>query len=342
LLPYTAKVADKFTIIRSMTGREGEQAMTHFLTGNRPLATLSFPSMGAVAAKEKGRRQGVPPFVAVPASGYAYGPGFLGAAYAPFATGDPSLADFQVRDIDLPTDVDWNDISDRRHLLKYMDAVFERNPLLRNADTKREFAAIDEAYEKAIGLMTSRQARNAFLIAEESPKTRERYGRTPIGQGCLLARRLIEAGSRLVMVSTGFNQWDTHQRNFVSLKDQLVPPFDMAFSALLTDLSERGLLDSTLVIATGEFGRTPKVNANAGRDHWAKVWSTVVAGAGIPGGQVYGASDPIASEVKDKPVTVEDFTATVYHRLGVDYHKEYETPIGRPVRLSTGTHVNFA
>jgi hypothetical protein len=334
LLPYTAKVADKFTIIRSMTGREGEheQAMTHFLTGNRPLATLSFPSMGAVAAKEKGRRQGVPPFVAVPASGYAYGPGFLGAAYAPFATGDPSLADFQVRDIDLPTDVDWNDISDRRHLLKYMDAVFERNPLLRNADTKREFAAIDEAYEKAIGLMTSRQARNAFLIAEESPKTRERYGRTPIGQGCLLARRLIEAGSRLVMVSTGFNQWDTHQRNFVSLKDHLCRPSTWP-SRLCSRTSPNGDCSTP---------RTPKVNANAGRDHWAKVWSTVVAGAGIPGGQVYGASDPIASEVKDKPVTVEEFTATVYHRLGVDYHKEYETPIGRPVRLSTGTHVNFA
>jgi uncharacterized protein (DUF1501 family) len=223
-----------------------------------------------------------------------------------------------------------------------MDAVFERDPLLRRADARREFPAIDEAYEKAISLMTSKQARNAFLIADESAKTRERYGRTPLGQGCLLARRLIEAGSRFVMVSTGFNQWDTHQRNFISLKDQLVPPFDMAFSALLTDLSERGLLDSTLVIATGEFGRTPKVNANAGRDHWAKVWSTVVAGAGIRGGQTYGASDAIASEVKDQPVTVEDFTATVYHRLGIDYTKEYDTSLGRPVRLSTGRHVDFS
>ena len=344
LLPHTAKVADKFTIIRSMTGREGEheQAMTHFLTGNRPLATLSFPSMGAVVAKEKASPAGVPGYVAIPATGYAYGPGFLGAAYAPFVTGDPSLGNFQVRDINLPTDVNWDEISDRRYLLKHMDAVFERNPLLRNADTKGEFQAIDDAYEKAISLMTSNNAKKAFLIGEEAPKTRQRYGHTPIGQGCLLARRLIEAGSRFVTVSTGFNQWDTHARNFVTLKDQLVPPFDMAFSALLTDLSERGLLDSTLVIATGEFGRTPKVNANAGRDHWAKLWSTVVAGAGVPGGHIYGSSDAIASEVKDKPVTVEDFTATVYHRLGIDYQKEYETPIGRPVRLSTGHHVNLS
>jgi hypothetical protein len=343
ILPHTAKVADKFTIIRSMTGREGEheQAMTHMLTGNRPLATLSFPAMGAVVAKEKGDINGVPPYVAVPASGHAYGPGFLGAAYAPFASGDASLGSYQVRDIQLPTDIDWQQISDRRYLVKQMDTVFERNPLLRNADTKGEFPAVDQAYEKAIDLMTSTQAKKAFVISEESAALRNRYGRTPIGQGCLLARRLVEAGARFVTVSTGFNQWDTHQKNFTALKDQLVPPFDMAFAALLTDLAERGLLDSTLVIATGEFGRTPKINANAGRDHWAKLWSCAVAGAGIPGGQVYGASDAIASEVKDKPVSVEDFTATVYERLGIDYAKEYDTPIGRPVRLSTGKHIRL-
>src|SRR5438128_792169 len=180
VLPLTAKVADKFTIIRSLTGREGEheQAMTHMLTGNRPLATLSFPSMGAVVAKEKGDANGVPPYVAVPAPGYAYGPGFLGSAYAPFASGDASLANYKVRDIQLPTDVDWQQISDRRHLVNQMDAISERNPLLRNADTKGEFRAIDQAYEKAIALMTSAKAKKAFQISEEPARLRDRYGRT--------------------------------------------------------------------------------------------------------------------------------------------------------------------
>lgn len=344
LLPHTAKVADKFTIIRSMTGREGqhEQAMTHMLTGYRPLATLSYPAMGAVVAKEKGSQDGLPPYIAIPDSGYAYGPGFLGASFGPFAAGDPNVGNYQVRDLRLPSDVDWAEISDRRLLVRKMDAVFEQDPLLRYADTGKQFPALDEAYQKAISLMTSAKAKKAFAISEEPERVRERYGRTPMGQGCLLARRLIEAGTRFVTVSTGFNKWDTHQNNFNRLRDQLVPPFDRAFAALLADLAERGMLESTLVIATGEFGRTPKVNANAGRDHWAKLWSCAIAGAGVPGGQVYGSSDATASEVKDRPVTVEDFTATVYERLGIDYHKEYQTPIGRPVRLSAGQHIRFS
>ncbi|MFN0170940.1 MAG: DUF1501 domain-containing protein [Bryobacteraceae bacterium] len=338
LLPETAKVTDKFAIVRSLTGREGEheQAMTHMLTGNRPLATLSFPAMGAVVAKEKGEHDGVPPYVAVSAPGYGYGPGFLGAAYGPFASGDPNAGNYRVRDIGLPTDVDWNQVGDRRFLLKQMDKQFERA-----IQTRQEFTAIDEAFDKAIALMTSAKARSAFQISEEPGRLRDRYGRTPLGQGCLLARRLVEAGAHFITVSTGFNLWDTHRNNFNQLKDQLVPPFDRAFSALIGDLAERGLLESTLVIAAGEFGRTPKVNANAGRDHWAKVWSCAMAGAGIPGGLVHGSSDAIASEVKEAPVTVEDFTATVFERLGIDYTKEYETPIGRPVRLSSGSHIRW-
>lgn len=343
LLPHTAKFADKFTIIRSLTGREGEheQAMTHMLTGNRPLSTISFPSLGAVVAREKGSQFGLPPYVAVPSVGYSYGPGFLGASYGPFASGDPSLGNYKARDIDLPTGVDWSEISDRRYLLKQMDAVFQRDPLLRGADTKGEFPVMDEAQEKAIRLMTSDRARKAFNIFEEPDRIRDRYGRTPLGQGCLLARRLIEGGTRFVTVAGRPNAWDTHRNNFNQLKDTLAPPFDMGFAALLEDLHQRGLLESTLVIAAGEFGRTPKVNSVAGRDHWAKVWSCVMAGAGIPGGQIYGASDALASEVKDKPVPVEDFTATVYHRLGIHYAEEYQTPIGRPVRLSTGHHITF-
>lgn len=343
LLPHSAKLADKYTIIRSMTGIEGEheQAMSHMLTGYRPLATLSFPALGAVVAKEKGQQGGLPPYIAIPMVGYGYGPGFLGTSHGAFASGDPNIGSYRVRDMELPTDVDWSQISDRRYLVKQMDASFQRDPLLQGADTEGRFSAIDESYEKAISLMTSNRARKAFDIWEESDQTRERYGRTSMGQGCLLARRLIEAGTRFVTVSLAFNEWDTHGNNFNRLKERLVPPFDQAYAALLTDLADRGMLDSTLVIATGEFGRTPKVNGNAGRDHWAKVWSCLMAGAGIPGGHVHGSSDAIASEVKDNPVTVEDFSATVYDRLGIDYSQEYETPIGRPVRLSMGAHLTF-
>jgi uncharacterized protein (DUF1501 family) len=152
----------------------------------------------------------------------------------------------------------------------------------------------------------------------------------------------VEAGARFVQIHNGMNVWDTHNNNFNMLKNDLLPQLDQGFSALVTDLEQRGMLESTLVVVTGEFGRTPKINANAGRDHWPKVWSTVMAGAGIHGGAVYGSSDANAAEVKDNPVTVEDYTATIYDCLGVDYNKEYQSPIGRPVRLSSGKPVRFS
>jgi hypothetical protein len=340
-LPKTAKVMDKFAIIRSMTGKtaQHEPAQDYVLSGYPPLASLAYPSMGSVVAKQAGSRNGLPPYVAVAKPGYAYGPGFLGASYSPFAAGDPNQADYQVRDIRLPTDVDWDESSDRRLLLKQMDAQFLKNAAIRKADTRGEFAAVDDAYAKAVDLVSSAKAQKAFQIFEEPDAIREKYGRTPMGQGCLLARRLVEAGTRFVTVTTGMNVWDTHVRNFDMLQNDLLPSFDMAFSALVSDLHDRGMLDSTLVIANGEFGRTPKVNAAGGRDHWPKVWSCAMAGAGIRGGQIYGASDANAAEVKDKPVTVEDYTATVYELLGIDYSIEYQTPIGRPVRISNGKHI---
>jgi len=343
-LPRTAKVMDKFAIIRSMTGKtaQHEPAQDYVLSGYPPLASLAYPSMGSVVAKEKGGRDGLPPYVAIAKPGYAYGPGFLGAAYNAFAAGDPNEANYRVRDIRLPTDVDWDQASDRRFLLKKLDGVFLKDPSVHNADTEGEFAAVDDAYVKAVDLVSSAKAQKAFQISEEPNRIREMYGRTPMGQGCLLARRLVEAGTRFVTVTTGMNVWDLHVRNFDMLQNDLLPSFDMSFAALLTDLADRGMLDSTLVIANGEFGRTPKVNAAGGRDHWPKVWSCAMAGAGIRGGQIYGASDANAGEVKDKPVQVEDYTATVYNLLGIDYSKEYETPIGRPVRISNGKHINLS
>ncbi|MFN0172357.1 MAG: DUF1501 domain-containing protein [Bryobacteraceae bacterium] len=343
-LPHMAKVADKYCILRSMTGKtaQHEPAQHLVLTGYSPLATLGFPSVGSVVAKEMGAKNGVPPYVAIPGPHYAYGAGFLGGAYGPFAAGDPNEKRYRVRDVNVPTDLDWSQVNDRRFLLKKLNAIFERDPGVKGGDTKGDLRDLDNAYDRAATLMTSEKARMAFEVFSEPGKMRDFYGRTPTGQGCLLARRLVEAGARFVQIHTGMNVWDTHVNNFNMLKNDLLPQFDQAFAALVTDLEQRGMLDSTLVIATGEFGRTPKINASAGRDHWPKVWSTVMAGAGIPGGAVYGSSDANAAEVKDKPVTVEDYTATIYQRLGIDFTREYHTSIGRPVRLSGGQPVRFS
>jgi hypothetical protein len=343
-LPRMAKVADKYAILRSMTGKtaQHEPAQHWVLTGNGPLATLAFPSVGSVVAKEKGSRNGVPPYVAIPGPHYAYGAGFLGGVHGPFAAGDPNENSFKVRDVSVPTDLDWSQVSDRMFLLKKLNSIFEQDPGVKGGDSKGELRDLDSAYERAATLMTSEKARKAFDVLEEPGKVREMYGRTPTGQGCLLARRLVEAGARFVQIHNGMNVWDTHNNNFNMLKNDLLPQLDQGFSALVTDLEQRGMLESTLVVVTGEFGRTPKINANAGRDHWPKVWSTVMAGAGIHGGAVYGSSDANAAEVKDNPVTVEDYTATIYDCLGVDYNKEYQSPIGRPVRLSSGKPVRFS
>ena len=331
-LPYTAKQADKFTILRSMHSRENnhERAINYLLTGYLPLSTLEFPSLGAVVSKELGPRNGLPPYVAVPNTFPSYGAGYLGGEYNPFIAGDPNASGYQVRDLTLPTDVDWARVGNRRWLLEKMDARY------RALDSNADFDALDSFQQRAYDLMRSPAAKKAFDVEAEPAALREKYGRTPVGQGALLARRLVEAGVRFVTVAKGWLNYDTHSDNFNTMKKVLLPEFDRAFAALLEDLHARGMLDSTLVLALGEFGRTPKVNKDAGRDHHNKAWSVVLAGAGIAGGRVLGATDKTATEVTDLPVQPEDLLCSIYTILGVDPTREYQTPIGRPSKIVNG------
>ncbi len=331
-LPFTARQADKFTILRSMKSRENnhERAINYLLTGYLPLPTLEFPSMGAVVSKQLGPRNGLPPYVAVPNTFPSYGAGYLGGEHNPFISGDANVAGYKVRDLTLPTDVDWTRVGNRRWLLEQMDSRF------RAIEASSDFAAMDSFYQKAHTLLSSPAAKKAFDVESEPADLRECYGRTPVGQGCLLARRLVESGVRFVTVAKGWLNYDTHGDNFNTMKKVLLPEFDRGFATLLEDLHQRGLLDTTLVIAMGEFGRTPKVNDAAGRDHHSKAWSVVFAGAGIPGGRVLGATDKTATEITELPVEPEDLLFTIYKILGVDATHEYQTPIGRPAKVVNG------
>jgi Protein of unknown function (DUF1501) len=334
-MPKIAQQADKYVIIRSMTSKEAnhERAINYLLTGYLPLQTLEFPAMGSVVAKEQGSKNGLPAYVTIPNIFPSFGAGFLGGAYGPFIAGDPNVSGYKVRDLTLPTDIDWARVNNRKWLLSQIDQQF------RSIDSSNEFETVDTFYEKAYDLMRSTVAQQAFDIESEPEGLRSRYGRTPVGQGCLLARRLVEAGVRFVTVSKGWLNWDTHGKNFTTLEKLLLPELDMAYSALLEDLHQRGLLESTLVVLMGEFGRTPEINADAGRDHWSKAFSIVMAGAGVKGGQVLGATDSKAAEVIKDPYQVEDLVATIYDRVGIDFTYEYQTPIGRPVKLSNGGQV---
>ncbi len=331
-LPRTAKVMDKMTLLRSMKSRENnhERAINYLLTGYLPLSTIEFPSIGAVVSKEKGSRNGLPPYVAAPNTFPSYGAGFLGGEHNPFISGDANVTGYKVRDLTLPADVDWTRLGNRRYLLEQMDKRF------RAVEASPDFKALDGFHQRAYDLLSSPVAKKAFDVEAEPAKLRERYGRTPVGQGCLLARRLVENGVRFVTVAKGWLNYDTHGDNFNTMKKVLLPEFDPAFATLVEDLSDRGMLDSTLVIAMGEFGRTPKVNDGAGRDHHNKAWTVAFAGGGLTGGRVIGATDKTATEVTDTPAEPEDLMYTLYTMLGIDPTKEYHTSIGRPTRVANG------
>ena len=328
LLPHCARLANKFSVLRSMYSREAihEKAKQYIFSGSRPNNAFKHPVIGSVLAKEFGPRGGLPPFVCIPRKDISADAGFLGAAYDPFITGDPGRKEFRVQDLTLPSNVTLDESASRANLLRALDDD------LRQAEQSKLVEGMDHFYQKALDLVTSPAARKAFNLDEEPAALRDRYGRNSSGQGALLARRLVESGVRLAAVFQG--GYDAHGGIEKSSRT-VFPIFDQAFSALLEDLEQRGLLDSTLVLAIGEFGRTPHINHSAGRDHWPGVFSIAAAGAGITPGQIIGSSDAQGGAPKDRPFSIEDLGATIYKKLGIDIHKEYHSN-GRPVKMNDG------
>ncbi len=333
LLKDTAKVANQITVVRSMThGEAAHERGTHnMFTGYRPSPAITFPSMGSVVAHELGVRNNLPPYVSLPnlITNFA-GSGYLSSAYGPFALGaDPANGNFQVKDLSLPGGVDEKRFTSRRTMLDAVNTHFATKEKSDNLD------AMDTFYQRAYGLISSDKAKAAFDINKEDAKLRDEYGRNAAGQRMLLARRLVESGVRFVTLNYG--GWDLHGNIVQGTKNQL-PAFDQAFAALVRDLSSRGMLDKTLVMVSSEFGRTPKINATAGRDHWPKVFSVVLAGGGIKKGLVYGTSDATASEPDEDPLGVEDLAHTVYHCLGIDADKKLMSPGDRPIDIVREGH----
>lgn len=343
-LPLTAARMDRLAIIRSMTSPLGEHNLgTHYLlTGYRPTPVLDYPAFLSVADQMMPPSETVlPRHIAVPddrvgGSDFSFR-GFLPSQVAPFSLeADPARADFRVRDLSLPDDLSSAGL-DRRRRFSDQLAAWHRQ----NHSTSPSAGSTPDAVQRAFDLVTSVEAGNAFELNEESPETRRRYGNRSVGQSCLLARRLIERGVRFVTVN--YRGWDTHQDLYTRLKEGftgakvgvgLIPSLDLALSALTDDLQDRGLLEETLIVVMGEFGRTPKLNTQGGRDHWPRVFSAVVGGAGIPGGQVIGASDRTGESPADNPLTPADLIHTIYLLMGLNPTAELETPTGRPVRLT--------
>jgi hypothetical protein len=334
VFPTLAKAMDQVTLVRSVTSPEADhdRAAHHLLTGYRPMPALVYPSYGSVVSKTREAKRGaLPPYVAVPDAPLFSSSGYLTPAYDPFSVnGDPSQPGFRVRDLTPPDRLTLDRLRRRRDMVKALDGFAHDVPATTLTSSRDQFS--DQAYD----LLTSSAAQAAFKIGSEPDKLRESYGRTPFGQSCLLARRLVEAGVSFVTLNDrGMAQlgWDTHQQNFPTIKNTLAPPLDKGVAALLADLKERGLLDSTLVIMMGEFGRTPKINKMAGRDHHGRANSVLLAGAGLPKGLVLGRTDSKGDSPADRPVTPADLAATLYTALGIDPNHQFETPDGRPIRL---------
>jgi len=328
VMKNTAAVADKITVVRSMTHGEADHDRgTHnMFTGYRPSPAIHYPSIGSVVSHELGSRNDMPPYICIPnmPSQFA-GTGYLGSAYGPFTLGaDPANGNFKVRDLTLPSGIDEKRFAQRREMRAAVDEHFSS---LEKSDA---LDGMDSFYQRAYAMISSEKARAAFSVKDEPEKLRNEYGMNTAGQRMLLARRLVEAGVRFV--SLAYGGWDHHDNIKNAISGQM-PNFDQAFAALIRDLDTRGMLDSTLVMVTTEFGRTPKINNTAGRDHYPKVFSIVLAGGGIKRGNVHGTSDATGSEPEDSPLSVPDFAQTVYELLGIDPNKNLIAPGNRPIKI---------
>jgi hypothetical protein len=340
-LPKLASIADKYAIVRSVCHNQGNHgAGNHYMmTGAPPRipvgcgAFVSFhPSLGSVAAKERPAPHGLPPYFSMPSMSRSGGPNFLGAKYAPFVVGgDPNNKHFRVRDVELPNGINDDRFQSRRDLRHLVD----RLPRFSDPATADPVVAVDEFFQQGVELITTPEAQKAFDIHSESDATRDAYGRNSFGQRALLARRLVQAGVPFVTLYDG--GWDHHSDLFGALKTRL-PSWDQTVAALINDLDQLGLLETTMVIALGEFGRTPKIStlpgqSKAGRDHWANAMSILFAGGGTPGGQVVGATDRQGHSACERILSPENFVSTVYLKMGIDPDKVYYTPSGRPAHL---------
>lgn len=340
-MPKLAQIADKYAIVRSVCHNQGNHgAGNHYMmTGAPPRipvgcgAFVSFhPSMGSVAAKERPAPHGLPGYFSMPSMSRSGGPNFLGAKYAPFVvSNDPNSKNFRVRDVELPGGINELRFQSRRDLRHLTD----RLPRYEDPATADPVGAVDQYYEQGYELITTPAAQKAFDIDSEPEALREAYGRNSFGQRALLARRLVEAGVPFITINDG--GWDHHSNLFDALRKRL-PTWDQTVAALISDLDSRGLLETTMVIALGEFGRTPKISTLAGetkpgRDHWANAMSILFAGGGTPGGQVIGATDRLGHSAVQRVLSPENFVSTVYLKMGIDPDKVYYTPAGRPAHL---------
>ncbi len=333
-LPNTAQIADKITVVRSMShGEAAHERGTHnMFTGYRPSPALVFPSMGSVVSHEYGPRNNLPPYVSIPGLANEFaGTGYLSSSYGSFSLGaDPHDKGFKVKDLSLPDGVDETRFARRRSAL---EAVNEHFAMTEKSDS---LSAMDTFYQRAYSLISSAQAREAFNIDAEPQAIRDEYGNHKPGQRLLLARRLVTAGVRFVSVH--FGGWDMHTQITAGMRHQM-PHFDQSFATLIRDLDRTGQLKDTLVMVSSEFGRTPKINKDAGRDHWPKVFSIVLAGGGVKEGLIYGASNAVASEPDRDEVGPADLATTVYHQLGIVADKELMAPGNRPIEIVDGGKV---
>jgi hypothetical protein len=340
-LPRLARQQDKFSLVRSFRHHNSDHgAADHYvLTGYFPQAGFNpglspnnqRPAHGSIIARKLGPRAGVPAYVCLPKMHPSCGPAYLGSTCAPFVIdADPNAPNFTVPDIVPPPALPADRLESRRELLRQLDRYHESAEMRANQHAR----TVGDFQREAFNLMVSPEARRAFDLQAEPSRLRDDYGRNTLGQSCLMARRLVEAGVRCVTID--HSNWDTHDNNFLTLRRELLPALDAGLSTLFRDLADRGRLANTLVVVTGEFGRTPRINRNAGRDHWGPAFTVALGGGGIHGGRVVGASDARAERPAGDPHGPEDLSATIYHLLGIDMAEEFYTPEGRPVPIVNG------